>query len=301
MFKKILKIIYPVAFIIFSCFLFYQIYQSISTRISLFEPTIAYYTPDGINFTKRKTVARLFGLQDGLRLKDGKIMLTGIDFARRGGLVDKETGFRLTDVGFLVSQDGWKFEVPKMSIKGLKENILAFGDPIIINLPDGNYRMYFTDRNDHAFLASAYSENGYDYVYERKITGTVSLTAVDFNVLYEKRAKKYYIYTRGEKNQLIRILESEDGRNFTKSFTMKFPFYLQFSIIDEGDYYRAYGSHPVSAPFGKDIRYPVLATSKDGLNWEETEKQPVGPWKENKFQASPVAVIKMPDGGYIFY
>ena len=79
-----------------------------------------------------------------------------------------------------------------------------------------------------------------------KIIGTVSLTAVDFS---------------------IRVLESEDGRNFNKSFTMKFPFYLQFSIIDEGDYYRAYGSHPAPAPFGKDIRYPVLATSKDGVKF----------------------------------
>ena len=127
------------------------------------------------------------------------------------------------------------------------------------------------------------------------------LDAVDFTVLYEKRAKKYLIYTRSEDPEILQVLESSDGRHFTKRFAIKTPFGLQFSIVDGGEYYVAYGQSLFESDvIDVDYRYSVKAVSKDGLNWQLAEDQPVGPWKGNRIYCSPTAVIKM-DDGYYFY
>lgn len=284
--------------------------QIVSVPLRIFSKTAdnfriigACYTPDGTNFSKKKLVASLFGLTDGIRLKDGKILLTGIDFRDRTGMADKQSGYKITSLGFLISTDGWKFKSIKLAISGLKNDIIAYGDPIIVKLPDGNYRMYFTDSDNEAHLMSAYSKDGYNYQFEGKVTGKagVPLDAVDFTVLYEKKAQKYLIYTRSEDPEILQVLESSDGRYFTKRFTIRTPFSLQFSIVDEGEYYVAYG-RPLfkSDVIDADYRYPVKAISKDGLNWQLAKEQPVGPWKGNRTYCSPTAVIKM-DDGYYFY
>jgi len=276
------------------------IFSKVADNLRIIE---ACYTPDGINFSKKKLVASLFGLTDGIRLKDGKILLTGLDFKDREGMVDKQSGYKITGFGFLISTDGWKFKPIKLAINGLESDIASYGDPVVVNLPDGNYRMYFTDSGNKAHLMSAYSKDGYNYQFEGKVTGEagVLLDAVDFTVLYEKKAQKYFIYTRSEDPEILQVLKSSDGRYFTKRFTIEAPFGLQFSIIDEGDHYVAYGL-PLfkSDVVDVDYRYPVKAVSEDGLDWQLAKDQPVGPWKRDRIYCSPTAVIKM-DDGYYFY
>ncbi|MBU4347910.1 hypothetical protein KJ671_00130 [Patescibacteria group bacterium] len=267
----------------------------------------ACYSSDGINIEKAKKIAGLFGGSSGIILKDGTILLGGLDFLNREGIEDKETGFKLRGVGFLISKDGWNFSRFKLGITNLNRDIIAYGDPTIIQLPNGDYRMYFTEKTTEQYmpdiLMSAYSKDGYNYRFEGKITGesNMNLTAVDFTAFYEKNTKKYYIYTRSDNFDEAEVLESEDGRHFAKRFKIKIPFGFQFSIINEKDYYVAYGRHiPSDNKPDSNLRYPVKAISKDGLHWERTKEQPIGPWQRNRTYCDTYAVFKLFDG-YYFY
>ena len=100
------------------------------------------------------------------------------------------------------------------------------------------------------------------------------------------------------------MYESTDGRNFNPRQSIDPPFYLKFTIIDEGEYYRAYGlsSEMVRGEkLNQDFRYPVLATSIDALNWQKADKQLTGPWTGNKIQVGAGAGIKLATGEYFFY
>lgn len=294
-------------------FIFKNIPEKITQKTeNAFGVVVACYSPDGINLEKRKNVANFWGGSSGILLKDGTILLGGIDFSHREGIEDKETGYRIRDMGFLASKDGWEFYRPEITIRGLEHDITAWGDPTIVKLPNDSYRMYFTERTAAgpaiSPLMSAYSEDGYNYHFEGKVTGepTVSLNAIDFTVLYEKRAQKYYIYTRSENFDEAQVLESKDGRYFTRRFKIKIPFAFQFSIIDEGDYYVAYGGHlpsdnkPCTDLECLSLSYPVKAVSKDGLHWERTKEQPTGPWAGDRIFCNSYAVIKL-NNGYYFY
>ncbi len=268
-----------------------------------FEVIEACYSPDGTTFTKKKNVANSFGKQSGLLMPDGAILLTGLDFSNRQGLlIDKKTGKPISDTGFLKSYDGWKFERAQLTIQEMPTDFWCWGDPVITSLPNGHFRMYLTDRNKEAVLVSAYSENGYDYVFEGEVTHEqgVPIDAVDFTVLYEKRADKYLIYTRSETDKSVDVIESKDGRHFTRRYTIPIPFTLQFSIIDEGDHYTAWGGPWFEKKPNSDYRYPVKATSTDGINWQLTNEQPTGLWQGNETYCGTYAVIKKEDG-YYFY
>jgi hypothetical protein len=272
-----------------------------------FKAIEACYSVNGINFEKRDTVGRYWGGSSGILLKDGAIILAGLDFSDRNGIKDKQTGYSIKDIGFLQSHDGWNFSKFKPEINNLNRDIIACGDPTLIKLPENGYRMYFTDGqngcHNTALLLSAYSQDGYVYIFEGEIDGApgVSLEAVDFTVLYEKNSKRYYLYTRTENFDEADVLESADGRYFTKRFKIQIPFGFQFSIVDEGDYYSAYGGHiPADNKPGSNLRYPVKAISRDGINWERTPDQPMGPWQGNQTYCNTYAVIKK-EGGYYFY
>jgi len=238
-----------------------------------------------------------------LLMPDGAILLTGLDFNNRQGLlIDKDTGKSISDTGFLKSYDGWEFKKAKLTMQGMPTDFWSWGDPVIVEIPGGHYRMYLTDRNKDAVLVSAYSENGYDYVFEGEVdhAAGVPVDAVDFTVLYEKRAGRYLIYTRSETPKSVDILESKDGRYFTRRFTVEIPFNLQFSIIDEGNYYVAYGGQWYEEKPNADYRYPVKTISTDGINWQLADEQPTGPWQGNETYCGTYAVIKKEDG-YYFY
>lgn len=264
------------------------------------------YSSDGINITKKKTVVNLFGMTGGIKLQDGTILLGGIDFVDRDGITDEQTGHSIKDVGYYQSKNGWDFTKFKPKISNLTRTITAWGDPVIIDFPEGGYRMYFTERTttQHVpgLLMSAYSQDGYNYTFEDKVTGTpdVNLDAVDFTAFYEKNAKKYYIYTRAENPDEAYVLESDDGRYFSKRYKITLPFSLQFSIIEEGIQYIAHGGHiPSDNKPGSNLRYPVKAVSQDGINWQRSEEQPNGPWTGDKLYCG-VNVFKLSDG-YYFY
>lgn len=268
----------------------------------------ACYSPDGINFNKQETVGNFWGGSSGILFRDGTIVLGGLDFSSRGGVKDKETGYSIKDIGLLQSHDGWKFSKFELEINDLDQTITSCGDPTFVELPEGGYRMYFTDgangcHEKDAPLSSAYSKDGRIFSFEGEITGTpdINLEAVDFTVLYEKKSKKFYIYTRAENPAEADVLESPDGRFFTKRFKIKIPFGFQFSIIDEGSSYIAYGIHlPADSKLNSNLRYPVRAISKDGINWTRTNEQPIGPWTGDRIYCNTDGVIKMPDG-YYFY
>ncbi len=162
--------------------------------------------------------------------------------------------------------------------------------------------MYLTDRTQEAILVSAYSKNGYDYVFEGPVTNEpgVNIDAVDFTPFYEKKSQQYFIYTRGADDHHIDVLISQDGRHFEQRKTVQPPFTMQISIIDEGDFYVAYGGHLFTQEPNANLRYPVKAISTDGLNWTLAEKQPSGPWQGNRTYCRTYAVIKKNDG-YYFY
>jgi len=293
-------------------FVFKNIPEKISQQI---ESTVGVatvcYSPDGINIEKREKIGRIGG-SSGIILKDGTIILGGLDFSDREGIKDEETGYRIRDIGFWASKDGWKFSKLKLNISSLERDITAYGDPTIVQLPNGGYRMYFTERTTtrHAagLLMSAYSEDGYNYHFEGKVISepTVNLDAVDFTVLYEKKSKKYYIYTRAENFDEAWILESKDGKHFTKRFKIKIPFAFQFSIVEEDDHYVAYGGHipadikPCTDLKCPNLRYPVRAISRDGINWQRTTEQPDGLWQGDRTYCNTYAVLKLSDG-YYFY
>jgi len=266
------------------------------------------YSPDGINIVKKKIVGSNWGGSSGILMDDKSIILGGLDFSDRSGIKDKQTGNSIKDVGFLKSHNGWNFSKFKPKINNLDKTILTCGDPTSVKLPDGGYRIYFTDgemgcHGKAALLLSAYSKDGYSYSFEGEITGApgINLKAVDFTILYEKHSNKYYIYTRADNLDEAEVLVSSDGRHFTERFKIKIPFGFQFSIIDEGDYYTAYGSHvPSDNKPNSNLRYPVRAISKDGLNWERTQNQPNGLWSGNRTYCNTFAVFKLPDG-YYFY
>ncbi len=266
------------------------------------------YSPDGVNITNKKVVGNNWGGSSGIVMNDGSIVLGGLDFSDRGGIKDEQTGYSIKDVGFLKSKDGWNFSKFKPKITNLDKTITTCGDPTLIKVPEGGYRMYFTDgeKGCHgraAPLLSAYSKDGYIYSFEGEITGNqgVNLEAVDFTILFEKNAHKYYIYTRADNLDEAVVLESTDGKYFTKRFKISIPFSFQFSIIDEGIHYTAYGGHiPSDNKPNSNLRYPVRATSKNGLNWERTQDQPNGTWTGDKTYCSTFAVFKLSDG-YYFY
>lgn len=302
--KKINKIIMVLSVFI----LLFLVFLFVRSRINLFKPIEACYSPDGINITEKNIVGNNWGGTSGIKLDYGKILLGGLDFSDRSGIEDKQNGNRIKDVGLLISNDGWKFSKFKPEITNLDKTITTCGDPTLVELPDGDYRMYFTDgetgcHGKSAPLLSAYSKNGTNYSYEGKVTGAkgISLEAVDFTVLYEKYSNKYFVYTRSENPDEADVLESNDGRYFDKRIKIKLPFGFQFSIIDEGDFYTAYGSHiPQDNKPNSNLRYPVRATSKDGLNWERTREQPSGPWIKDRTYCGTAAVVKLPNG-YYFY
>lgn len=101
------------------------------------------------------------------------------------------------------------------------------------------------------------------------------------------------------------MYESIDGRNFNPRQSIDPPFYLKFTIIDVGEYYRAYGLNSAMVKgtnnSGQDFRYPVLATSTDALNWKKADIQPTGPWTGNKIQVGAGTGVKLSTGGYLFY
>lgn len=128
---------------------------------------------------------------------------------------------------------------------------------------------------------------------------------VDPTIIYEKRAQKYYIYTRGKNDQEIKMYESSDGRHFQSRPPIDPPFYLKFTIIDQGEYYQAYGLPATmvkreKSP-GQDFHYPLLATSTDALNWQKASEQPTGQWKGDKIEVNASAGVKLTNSGYIFY
>lgn len=283
-------------------------FESVNQRISNLLGNIeACYSPDGVNIIKRKTIGGNWGGSSGIVMDDGSVILGGLDFSDRNGIKDEQTGYSIKDVGFLKSDDGWNFSKFKPTISNLNRTIIACGDPTIIKLPESGYRMYFTDGekgcHEDAPLLSAYSKDGYSYSFEGELTGDpgINLKAVDFTVLYEKHLHKYYIYTKTENLDKADVLETVDGRHITKRFRIEIPFGFQFSILDEGDYYTAYGGHlPSDNMPGSNLRYPVKATSKNGLSWERTQNQPNGSWSGNRIYCNTYAVLKLPDG-YYFY
>jgi len=304
--------------VIVFCFVIVEIFLTSNSHHSIFRIFLRYlpgnfkvigacYSSNGINFEKQGAVGCLWGGSSGILLKDGTIILAGLDFSDRKGIEDKQTSHGIKGVGFLQGRDGWNFSKFKPEINNLDQDIVACGDPTLVELPEGGYRMYFTDGKDGchgtAPLLSAYSQDGHTYFFEGKITGAqgINLEAVDFTVLYEKNSKRYYIYTRTENFDEADVLESADGRYFTKRFRIQTPFSFQFAIIDEGDYYSAYGGHvPADNKPGSNLRYPAKAISADGINWERTQDQPTGPWLRNRTYCNTYAVIKKEDG-YYFY
>ncbi|MCL5795674.1 MAG: Srx family chemoreceptor [Patescibacteria group bacterium] len=270
-----------------------------------YHPCYYFYSPDGLNFTQKGKAFNSFGANSAIVLKDGKIALYGIDFnpvVRFDGITDSITKHKITDFGLITSSDGKKFQGKKITVKGLDEDIQTNGDATIVLLPDGNYRLYFAHYGNGP-VVSLYSQNGYDFTYEGKLEPEVHF--VDPTIIYEKRAQKYYIYTRGDKDQEIKMYESNDGRHFQSRPSIDPPFYLKLTIIDHGEYYQAYGLPAAmvkgeKSP-GQDFRYPLLATSTDALNWQKANTQPNGPWKSDKIEVSASAGVKLTNGGYIFY
>lgn len=270
-----------------------------------YHPTYFYYSPDGTNFTQKGKAFNSFGANSAIVLKDGKIALYGIDFnpvVRFGGITDPTTKHKITDFGLIASSNGKKFTSQKITVTNLDEDIQTNGDATIVLLPDSNYRLYFAHYGNGP-VVSFYSKNGYDFTYEGKLEPEIHF--VDPTIIYEKRAQKYYLYTRGENDQEIKMYESSDGRHFQSRSSIDPPFYLKFTIIDEGGYYRAYGlnSDMVKGTnnSGQDFRYPILATSTDALNWQKADTQPTGPWTSNKIQVGAGAGVKLSTSEYFFY
>lgn len=270
-----------------------------------YHPCYYFYSPDGLNFTQRGKAFNAFGANSAIVLKDGNIALYGIDFnplIRFVGFTDSQTKYKVTDFGLIVSSDGKKFQRKKITVRNLTENIQTNGDATIVQLPDGNYRLYFSHYGNGP-VVSFYSENGYDFIYVGKLEPEVYF--VDPTIFYEKKAQKYYIYTRGENDREIKMYESNNGSHFQPRPSIDPPFYLKFTIIDQGDYYQAYGLPAAMVKdeknLGQDFRYPLLATSIDALTWQKASEQPTGQWKGDKIEVNASAGVKLTNGGYIFY
>ncbi len=112
-----------------------------------FKSIEACHSSDGLHFEKRDTVGNFWGGSSGFLLSDGVIVLGGLDFSDRSGITDKQTGYSIKDIGFLQSRDGWNFSKFKPEINDLDRNITACGDPVLVGLPEGGYRMYFSTRD----------------------------------------------------------------------------------------------------------------------------------------------------------
>ena len=82
-----------------------------------------------------------------------------MDFHQRQGLlIDQNSQKPISDTGFLISEDVWHFERQQLTMSGMDPEFWCWGDPVILQLPNGHFRMYLTDRTQEAILVSAYSE-----------------------------------------------------------------------------------------------------------------------------------------------
>lgn len=251
------------------------------------------YSRDGQYFSQKKQIYNCFiSGETGVKLKDGNIALYGLDRIKIPSrwAVDQTTNFKLKDLGLVTSKDGEKFQRHKITITNLDRDIRV-ADSEILALPDSTYRLYFIQYKT-CELYSAVSENGYDFKFEglvKQNPGNEIIYIADPKFFWEKKAQKYYLYSRYEEEPgYLIIRESDDGRVFSPPYKVESPFNVPFCILDKGNSYLAYGQ-----PFYKpgvggipndknfDFRYPILAESEDAIHWRWSEKQVSGPWQGN--------------------
>lgn len=262
------------------------------------------YSSDGITFTKKERIRSFFNIATGTVWRDGTIALYGEDFSRIIPITDYESGHRIWDLGLLVSRDGTRFERSPLSFKNLDKDIRGC-DATIVTLPSGGYRLYFGENSDKE-LFSAISENGFDFTFEGKID---DLHLADSEVIYEKQAKKYYLFGRSNAPGELLVWESTDGRHFSSRDSITAPFNVHFTILDLGESYLAYGAPYFRTGVGGipndksfDFRYPIKARSSDGLRWEWSGEILKGPWRGNRSLVGASFVTKDPkSGGYLFF
>ena len=271
-----------------------------------FRNTYLAFSPDGVSFTSRKKVLTAFNVSCGIRLKDGTIALYGEDFVRNPDkiIVNPTTGFKITDLAVAVSEDGEQFERGELSIKNLTRNIQG-ADSAVVQLPDGRYRLYFVDNNNKEMF-SALSNDGYDFTFEGKVD---DIHMADPEIMYEQKAKNYYLFGRTDtQDGNLIVFTSKDGRHFSSQKEIVSPFNVQFSIISNGENYTAYGTPfyktgvggiPQSTSF--DFRYPIMASSRNGLDWQWSEKVMTGPWKTKTTVVGSSAVIESGNGQSLFF
>ncbi len=264
------------------------------------------YSPDGTSFEYKKKVFSFFNVSCGIRLKDGIIALYGEDFAQSPGRVikDSSTGHKISDLGMIISEDGEHFKKGEIFIKELTKNIQG-ADSAIVQLPDGNYRLYFVENTDKEMF-SATSDNGYDFTFEGKVD---DIHMADPEIMYEQKSKKFYLFGRVDGTVgKLKVFESKDGKHFSAPQEIISPFNVQFSIIDMDGKYLAYGTPFYQTGIGGipnttnfDFRYPIVATSDNGLNWIWSGKAITGPWKGDTTLIGSSAVIKEVDTEGLFF
>ena len=271
-----------------------------------FRNTYVAFSPNGTTFTSKEKVLSMFNVSCGIRLGDGMIALYGEDFGEKPGsfIIDKSTGFTITDLGIVVSEDGEHFERGKITIENLTRNIQG-ADSAIVQLPDKRYRLYFVE-NGNKEMFSAVSDNGYDFTFEGKVD---DIHMADPEIMYDQKSKNYYLFARtNAENGYLMVFSSKDGRHFGSSKEIPSPFNVQFSIVSDGENYLAYGTPfyktgvggiPQSTSF--DFRYPIMAESTNGLDWKWIGKVMTGPWKEGATLVGSSAVIKSGNGQSLFF
>lgn len=209
-----------------------------------------------------------------------------------------------------------------LTIEGKVYDYHWAGGPDILKLPDGNYRMFYTDsstwiwdRPYPTMIRSATSPDGLNWTYEGVVIGAGYggvdgwTESSDTLALPDGSYRMYfgYAYGSGWSWGYIMSAISQDGRNFTAEAGVR--------VSNGGTYdsFRAGGPYIVKLPDGTlrmyycgySDKYRILsARSTDGLNWtkEEGLRLDVGP--AGSYDSNGVSsprVIRVAGGNYLMF
>lgn len=232
---------------------------------------------DGLAFTKEDDILLdKTSVPDAIRLNSGRIMLYAVD-----GLPKRSRS------GILVAysdNDGKTWKAGSLQVKTSRTSFIVGGDPEIVLLPDGKYRLYYI--NNERPAGSSPDPNAVNQV--RSATSTDGLNFTEENgVRFEyanitdpdvvKIGDTWFMYlAQGPK---LVAAASTDGLTFTLNKTIRDKGSVSNTIpVDGGKYRQFFCNEGIQS-----------ATSTDGLSWQNDSGTRLSP-ETNQFICDPVPV-----------
>jgi hypothetical protein len=226
-----------------------------------------------------------------------------------GRIVVYFTGFHLESgtkdgIGAAVSDDQgvtWKYY--KVAMNGFSQFHASIGDPDIVRLDDGTYRMYVTNGSSDGTeiqIISTTSTDGFNFAYEGVALDTNSTDYKDS--LTQKIGSNYVMFAlKSSATQMKRALSTDGGKTFTSqsdsAFTQSSESYVLSNWYDDGSgTFRVFG---FSSPTTGQIR---SFTTTDGVTFTPDSRVYLARDSANSMEKTFVkdaAVGKLSDGSYL--